>query len=149
MDYFDQINNHKYIYLSAINEPEDNSLSFIVEEALAVGAAEEIEVSGVNLPPSRSIEVTSKSKKYKVYFDSYIAYSVLDESYALPDDLEKFSGRLFCIYQKSNFLDYTSKASFACDDHPGPSKHYGFNCLNHVINIVSTIEPKIEIIYGT
>ena len=46
---------------------------------------------------------------YEVIFDSYIGYSVIDESFALPNDEEVFEGRIFCVYEKSDYLDYLKK----------------------------------------
>ncbi|GAB1269064.1 hypothetical protein NBRC116493_23170 [Aurantivibrio infirmus] len=148
MSYFEKINNHKYIYLGSISEPEDNSLRLTIEEAVS-GEEEDIEISGVKLSGSRALEVTDKSCIYEIVFETYVGYSVLDESYTIQDDHEIFEGRLFCIYSKSHFLDYISKATFASDDHPGPYKHYAFNCLNHIVDVASTRVPRIEQIKST
>ncbi|MBW9258234.1 MAG: hypothetical protein K1562_11490 [Candidatus Thiodiazotropha sp. (ex. Lucinisca nassula)] len=148
MKYFDSINRHKYIYLGGISEPEDNSLRLIVEEAGVSEDEKTIDIGGSELSGLRSIEVTECSCIYEVAFESYVAYSVRDESYALPDEYEVFEGRLICIYSKSHFLDYVSKSTFASDDHPGPYKNYGFNCLNHVVDVVSIEPPEITLISG-
>ena len=141
LKHFDDINSCKYLYLKEISEPEDNSLRVIIEEA-AEGNESEI-ASGAGLS-GNEIVVTNESQVFEIYFDSYIGYSVVDESLALPDDSEVFDGRVFCVYEKSNYLDYLGKASFASEDHPGPFVHYGFNCLNHIIDIASADEPEIK-----
>jgi len=146
MNYFDEINKHKYIYLSEIGEPSDNGLRFVLSEAGVSEEKESIDIAGIEITGSSAIEVTENSRIYEVFFDSYIAYTVRDESYALPDDSEIFDGRLFCIYSKSHYLDFVSKATFASDDHPGPHKNYGFNCLNHIVDVVSTEAPSITLI---
>ncbi len=141
LKYFYDINSCNYLYLKEIREPEDNSLRIILEEA-AAGNGLEI-TSGAGLSGSE-IVVTNESQVFEIYFDSYIGYSVIDESLALPDDSEVFDGRIFCVYEKSNNLDYLGKASFASEGHPGPFVHYGFNCLNHIIDIASADEPEIK-----
>lgn len=146
MKYFENINNHKYIYLGEIGEPEDNCLRFTIEEAGISDEESTLEISGTEVSGLKSIEVTDKSCIYEVTFESYIGFSVLNESYVSGDDYEEFDGRLFCIYKKSHYLSYLSKASFASADHPGPFKHYGFNCLNHIVDVVSTEEPRIRLI---
>lgn len=143
--YFNEINAHKYIYLGFIGEPKDNSLRLIIEEAAVESsygpvAAEEFELGG------SGISVSDKSRVYEINFDTCIGYSVLDESFALPNDDEIFKGRIFCVYEKSVYLEFLKKASFACEDHPGPFIHYGFNCLNHIVDVASTHEPRIMLI---
>lgn len=148
MKYFDTINNHKYIYLGEIGEPEDNCLRFTIEEADVADEESTIEISGSELSGLRSIEVTEKSCIYEVIFDNYIGYSVLNESYVGVDNYEEFDGRLFCIYKKSHYLNYLSKASLATTDYPGPYRHYGFNCLNHIVDVISTEDPIIKLVSG-
>ncbi|WP_269621131.1 hypothetical protein [Zhongshania sp. BJYM1] len=148
MKYFDNINNHKYIYLGDIGEPEDNVLRFTIEEAGVSDEETTIEISGSELSGLRSIEVTDKSCIYEITFDSYISYSVLNESYCGVDDYEEYDGRLFCVYKKSHYLNYVGKASLATSDYPGPFKHYGFNCLNHIVDVISTEEPSIKLLSG-
>ena len=148
MKYFDTINNHKYIYLNELAEPEDNSLTFKIEEAIVSANREALSVSETRIENLSAIEVTKDSAIYRVVFPSYIAYSIRDESYAIPDDYEIFEGRLLCIYSRSHYLDYINKSTFACDDHPGPFKNYGFNCLNHIVDVVSTVEPAVELLSG-
>ena len=76
----------------------------------------------------------------------YVAYSVVNESFASVDDSELFTGHLFRNYSKSRFLDYVGVATFASDDFPGKLRHYGVNCLNHFVDIVSATEPIISVI---
>ena len=123
MQYFDEINGCKYIYLSNLEEPQDNSLRLVVEEAITETSSVVINVGGIEMAGSRGISVIEDSQVYEIVFETYIGYSVIDESFALPDNEEVFDGRLFCVYEKSGYLDYLKKSSFACDDHPGPFKH--------------------------
>lgn len=146
MDYFDDINSCKYIYLGKIEEPKDNTLRLIIEEAVTNSEEQSIEIGTREISGVHAIQVTENSRVFEVRFEDYIGYSVLSESFAIPDDDEKFKGRLFCIYDKSNYLEYIKKASFACDDHPGPFQHYGFNCLNHIVDVVSVDEPIVKLI---
>jgi hypothetical protein len=115
----------------------------MVAEAKVSGPRENIVIEGVEIKDTAPIVVAEDSSVYEVIFDQYIAYSVRNESYTHLDKEEEFEGRLACIYTKSRFLDYVSVSTFASDDFPGPFKHYGFNCLNHIVDIVSTSPPKI------
>lgn len=148
MKYFDIINSHKYIYLGEMGEPEDNALVFQIEEAMSSESKETLNVSGTKITGLSAIEITKDCSIYQVVFPSYIAYSIRDESYAIEDDYEVFEGRLACIYSRSHYLDYISKSTFACNDHPGPFLNYGFNCLNHIVDVVSSEPPTIELVSG-
>jgi hypothetical protein len=143
MNLFQLINQHRYLYLIEICEPEDNVLKLTLAEAKVSGSRENIVLGGVEIKDIAPIVVAEDSFVYEVIFDHYIAYSVRNESYTGLDKEEEFEGRLACIYTKSRFLDYVGVSTFASDDHPGPFKHYGFNCLNHIVDIVSTSSPKI------
>jgi hypothetical protein len=140
---FQLINQHRFLYLIEICEPEDNVLKLTLAEAKVSGSRENIEIGGGEIKDTAPIVVAEDSSVYEVIFDQYIAYSVRNESYTHLDKEEEFEGRLACIYTKSRFLDYVSVSTFASDDFPGSFKHYGFNCLNHIVDIVSTSPPKI------
>lgn len=148
MKYFDKINSHKYLYLTDIGEPDENELRLVIEEAKASGPVEDINVGDTVIEGTRAIESTEGCAAYEVYFEDYVGYSVLNESYVTGDDSEVFEGRIFCIYTKSHYLDYIQNGTFATDDYPGPFKHYGFNCLNHIVDVASMSEPKIKQIRG-
>jgi hypothetical protein len=143
MNLIQLINQHQYLYLTEICEPEDNVLKLTLAEAKVSGPRENIVIEGVEIKDTAPIVVAEDSSVYEVIFDQYIAYSVRNESYTNLDKEEEFEGRLACIYTKSRFLDYVGVSTFASDDFPGPFKHYGFNCLNHIVDIVSTSSPKI------
>lgn len=81
-------------------------------------------------------------------FESYIGYSVINESFTSWDDYERFEGKkTFRIYSKSRFLDYISNATFASVEYPGPYLHYGIVCLDHIVNVVTISEPKVREIH--
>ena len=94
---------------------------------------------------SMPIEVTEKSARYEIVFDDYIAYAVTNESYAGSIE-EKYEGRLVRVYSDSAFLNYISQGTFATNEYPGPFVHYGFCCLNQIIDVVSERPPVITLI---
>ncbi|MCH8862045.1 MAG: hypothetical protein IID51_06000 [Proteobacteria bacterium] len=144
MDHFDDLSGHLYLYLANISEPKDNALILVIEEARADGPEIDDELPEGSPVKAREIETTAGCSKYKVYFENYIAYAVVDESYAQSGKDEIYEGGLARIYRKSYFLDFVSKTTFASSDYPGPFKHYAFICLNHCINVVSCNAPKIK-----
>ena len=115
----------------------------MIKEAKAGGEIEEIGNATVsNYCPIVSDE---SCYAYEIVFDQYVAYSIRNECFVSQDDSEEFIGRLICLYSKSHFLDYVRAATFASDEYPGHLRHYGINCLNHIIDVVSVDEPKINI----
>jgi hypothetical protein len=141
MSVFDRLNRHKYLYLVEITEPADNMLKLKLAEA-AAAPAEDTSINGIKLKASE-LTVTADCAIYEVIFNNYIAYSVRNEAYTTRDEEEEFEGRLFCTYTRSKFLDYVQTATFASDQFPGPWKHFGFNCLNHIIDAASMEAPEI------
>jgi len=75
---------------------------------------------------------------------SYVGYTVLNESFASASDDELFEGRRFRIYSKSAFLDYMSRATFASEEFPGPTRHYCVACEDQIVQVLSVEPPAIE-----
>ncbi len=80
---------------------------------------------------------------FTILFEDYIAFSVRNESFAHTRVKEDYSLKLR-IYNKSEFLDYVSEATFANFNYPGPFKHYSLVCANHVIDVACQTEPTVE-----
>ena len=143
MNNYERINTEQNIFLTNIFEPEENSLEF----ELAMGIVGELEKShkilGVEIGPSRPVYHNENSELFKVTFDRYIAYSVINESYESLGGTE-YVGEKIRTYTDSNFLDYVKADTFATSEYPGKFKHYAFISFRHIVNVVSTVEPKIE-----
>ncbi len=80
---------------------------------------------------------------FRIVFENYICFSVRDETYAIPEDGEDYSRRLR-KHERSTFLDFVSKGTWASSTHPGPFVHYAVVCDDHVIDVACNSEPKIE-----
>jgi len=145
----EEIDSCKYLYLREIGEPVDNSLRLLIEEAKADGPPEDCELlPGKVISGLRSIESDETCRMFEILWPSYVAYSVRNESFTQIDNDEIWTGRLFCEFSKSHFLDYVVRATFASADYPGPLRHWGINCLNHVVDVVSSVEPQIQCTVG-
>jgi hypothetical protein len=149
---FSAMNKHKYLDMIEIQETYKDSLRIVIAEAGVSDAAPEIssveesvEALREMLRESKAISVTDNSARYEIVFDDYIAYAVTNESYAGGIE-EKFEGRLARVYSKSAFLNYIGQGTFATEDYPGPFVHYGFCCLNQIIDIVSENPPTVKLI---
>ena len=146
MNLIEQINQHRYIYLTEIGEPDVNVLRIAIEEAKVSGETEDIDLGTAKITDVHLIISDETCYSYEIIFGSYIAYAVLNESYASVDESEKFTGRNFRVYSKSNFLDYIRAATFASEDCPGKFTQYEIACLDHIVEVVSVDEPEIKML---
>ena len=131
------------LYLTDISEPEDNTLRIVLVEAV-LGQATALEIGEAEIENVHPMEIGGMSRVIEVYWPSYVAYSMRNESYwdkevGEPD----FKSHL---YTRSNsaFLNYVLATTFATDDYPGPFEHWGLDTLNHCLAVVSTDRPRIR-----
>ena len=108
--------------------------------------AETVNVGAAKITDVHHIVSDETCCAYDIIFGSYVAYAVLNESFASVDEYEEYSGRFFRTYSKSRFLDYVRRASFASDDYPGKSTHYEVACLDHIVDVVSVDAPEIRML---
>jgi hypothetical protein len=142
-----EIDSCKYLYLREVGEPRDNQLRVVVEEAGTDPSPQSRTIAGVPFTELHPIESNENSRLFEVIWEHYIAYNVLNESYARVDEYDLAqSGKLMRIYSRSHFLDYLGLASIASKDHPGPFVHYGLICLNHVIDVACQTPPTINML---
>jgi hypothetical protein len=139
----DEINDCRSLFLADIQELGCNSLKLVVAEGLPVGGPESISVGGVTIPDCTRIEATDRSRVFELVWKYYVGYAVLNESFASVIDDEQYEGTRFRVYSKSRFLDYMSQTTFACDEHPGPTRHYCVACEDHIVEVLSVNPPTI------
>ena len=147
-----RINRASYLFMRSIQEPIDNQLSLIIEEA-----AENEEKRGQITRPSDSPEIQALLKDtapiesidgcltYRLFWPKYVAYLVTEQlvgSCGSYDD-ESHQGRLFRLYSKSHFLDHLTHDTGA---YSHPLLHFKIACLNHLVDVASEMPPAIEII---
>jgi hypothetical protein len=144
MNLFDAINSHRYLYLLELGEPEDNVLRLIVAEGRTL--TPDKPSGNLTISTAAPIVADEQSAKYELLFESYVAYSVRNESFTVVDNEERFEGGLFRIYTASPFLQYVGAATIASDDFGGPYQHYGLLCLNHIVDIASAEKPRVRVL---
>jgi hypothetical protein len=138
------LNACEYLFLAAIEELDNNCLRLVVREGRPVAAPEPLVVGDAVISGCRRIDVTDESATFELLWKRYVAYSVMNESFATVDEEEQYTGHRFRIYSKSHFIDYVSRASFACDQYPGPTQHVAVVCENHVIDVIAAITPVVQ-----
>ena len=142
----DHVDQCRYLKLRELSEPEDNSLRLVVEEMHVRDEAEELVVGESSFGLTHRIEHTDACRVFELTWDMYIAYSVLNESYARADDGEIFTGRRLRLYSKSKFLEYVRSETWADDHYPGPPKHVAISCESQIVNVISVAEPQVRLI---
>ena len=139
------LNSCQHLFLREISEPEQNSLRLLIEEGIASLKPTAVEVAGVAMGDGYKITSGQNARLFEARWDSYVAYSIRNESYVTRDDSEKFElGNLVRIYSESKFLEYVGKATIACDEYPGPSQHVEIICECHIIDVISTTVPTVK-----
>jgi hypothetical protein len=139
----------RYLYLIDLGEPQDNTLRILVQEADLSAGETTLSVAGTKFTELRRIEPTRASRSFELVWNSYVAYSVRNESLTgMGKDYEVFIGRLIRVYTTSHFLDYVTKATFAGADYPGPLKHVGIACLNHDVDVIAIELPIVTALHG-
>jgi hypothetical protein len=147
---FDSLNSVKYLFLREVSEPTENSLRLIVQEAVVnqsapVAYEPDIPDLAKILKDASPIESLESCKTFELFWKRYAAYLVTEEmvgSCGRYDD-EIYTGKFIRIYTKSHFLDHLARDTGA---HTGPILHYKLTCLNHLVDVASTLRPEIRVI---
>jgi hypothetical protein len=140
MNYKDLMSVKEYTYLLKILEPTDNSLRILVERCEKNKRQFFRKVSQFN-----TIEVDENLPLIQLDFDSYVSYSIINESFTVLDDYEVYKGNTFRIYKKSRYLDFVKQGTVAEDIYPDDEFiHYEIAYLNHIIDVVSYEEPIVS-----
>jgi hypothetical protein len=133
----------KDVFFFGLKEPEVNELKLYFSKSKISDTPERLIIGEKDFGDSYSINTDNNSPIIQIHFQSYIAYSVRNESFTVWDDYEEFEGKIFRIYKKSRYLDFVSVGTFATEEFPGPFKHYGISCLDHIVDIVTISEPFV------
>lgn len=97
MNLIERINEHRYLYLTELTEPEDNVLRLLITEG-RIGDAPHPKSAASHagvVSETRAIVADERSAAYEVLFEHYMAYAVLNESYTVADDAEIFESQVF------------------------------------------------------
>lgn len=111
------------LYLTDISEPQDNQLRIVVRQA-SLGLLTNIADPGLTIESVRPMEVTDQSPIWELYWESYVAYVVRDESYWAREEGEPDFDSHFSRRYNSAFFRYVSATTFATNDYPGPLQHW-------------------------
>lgn len=128
-----------------IGEPEDNRRRLVIGEARADEPPEDVEIHpGQVINGTRAIALDNACRLCALLWPTYVCYAVRHESCCTLDTKEAWQGRLCCLYSQSHVLDYVARATVASDESPGQLRHWGLNCLHHIIDVVSSSAPQVR-----
>jgi hypothetical protein len=119
MNLIQQIDRQEWLYFREIAEPDINVLRIVIQGAKTSNETYDLDLGKAQIKDVHPIVSDETCDAYEIVFRTYIAYAVLNESYASIDESEESTGKYFRVYSKSRFLDYLRSASFATEDYPG------------------------------
>lgn len=146
-------------FLRSLNDNEDNELTLRIAQS-HIGECREVSESEEPndalrhlLNGSRPI-VPDEENVYEIVFDNYIIYQVGNESFCSGDPNDKYTGRYLRVYESSVLLNRLGEFSDAqtLEDgsfYPDKWTHYEVIAQNHIIDVISLEEPKVNILRGT
>lgn len=134
----------KDISFSGMKETDVNSLRLYINRCKTSEEAEDIVIGERVIKDSFRVMLDDTLPTIQIEFETYIGYSIRNESYTVWDSEEVFEGKLFRIYSKSKYLDFIKASTIATEDYPGPFVHYELVCLDHIIDIVSVSKPIVK-----
>lgn len=140
---FQDLMNLKDVFFIGLTEPKTNSLRLVFSKSITGDTLEKVMIGETSLD-AYPINVDENTPLIQIDFDRYIAYSIRNESFTSWDEYEEFEGKIFRIYSKSRYLNFIGVSTFATEEFPGPFKHYGICCLDHIVDIVSMSSPIVS-----
>ncbi len=118
-----------------------------------MGPEEEQIFSGASIGTAREIIPSSSDRLLEIYWEDYVGYSVLNESYANVEEANQHSERKykFAVELLSSgwFTEYMKQAVFADNEYPGPLKYWEVIGNNHVVHVWSHIGPTVRLMKPT
>lgn len=136
-----------YLFLTDIYEPRDNELLLEIKGGIVANEEVDVYVTSEKSIKGSPVSIDREDPYYQIFFENYVAYHVLNESFAGFDPNDNFvetgSNRLR-IFTKSGYMEYILKETFANDIFPNEMKHYGLYTENHVVHIIAFKDPVIE-----
>jgi hypothetical protein len=150
----DRLNDCQYLYLETFGRGA-RGLDLCVE-LIEARSQPAIEAAGNDiveniLGPRSPIMPDESSARFTLVFENYLAFSIINESYAQGDgerSAEAPAGKTakrIDTYAKSHFRDYVSAVTFATDAFPGPQRHFEISCLDHILNVICRDNPTITV----
>jgi len=126
------------LWVVEYHESDENDFSVTLVEAKSSA-----ELVDTEFGPAHSINPDQSSSVFNVTWRRYVAFAVINESYALPEEGVP-AGHGLGTLEHSLFRTYVAASTFADDDYPGPLTHWFLNAARHCFDVVSANAPTID-----
>ena len=135
------------LFLREVSEIRESGLRVVIEEGRTADTPEDININGVTISGTYEVKHDDLCRVFEIAWDSYISYSVTNESYAQPEEKPIcYTGDRVRRYTRSAFLDYVRRATFATAEYPGLFEHIALICERHIIDVISISEPRVSLL---
>lgn len=124
----------------------DDGLKIELLELFRNSIPENIQITNeVILNDVHAIEPNQNSRKFVIQFEEILTWQVVDESADCYNEKETIgSNGFFRIVTNSEYMRYVQKEYGWYEEIIGKTQHFRIWSENRIIDIVSTIEPKIR-----
>ena len=140
---FQTLDNCKHLVIDELFEPSQNRLEIHVTTGAASDTAEMVRVSGHEIGPAKKIDFNPE-ESYSIFFDSYISYFVVNESYDRGMAGE-FSGNRIRRYSQSTFIEFCKQQNIYFKLWDGSDiLHFGVVTSNHLVHVLTTSAPAVS-----
>jgi hypothetical protein len=91
---------------------------------------------------------TSDSHRAMVYFSGVVTYLVADETNLPGNEYDERDDGYLHVYSRSRFLDFMnhSVGQSIFESFPKATKHYGLATADHIVYVMASEEPKVEVL---
>lgn len=151
MEYLDQINSHKYLFLEKLCEQENFSI-FVIEGRVDYSKKENLNEILESAPSQEMFPIISDQhcKRYKMIFKNYLTYLVRKETFTTWNNVDEFIGNKIRKYSISSFYEF-AKISSSIDYAMAFMDieeyfHVQICCEDHIIDVITANDWEIEAI---
>ncbi|SFI62158.1 hypothetical protein [Celeribacter neptunius] len=148
-----QLEKVKNLYLSdfRMGRMNERRLTVIFDEGIE-GEADQLKtgssVIDSLLGKAKVIEVRPGSKRFTLRFEDYVSFKITDETFSKPEEVKPLDkatpASLFRENPSAVFLRHVKEWTVYEDYHPDKMHHYCVAALNHVLEVVTTVPPLVE-----
>ena len=141
---YDKIDKCKWLLMTKFFEPKKNELAIEISLGIVSKQKEDLFISGINLGSANSIDFDNNNDTFIIYFDSYISYFIVNESYSTAAT-DNFSGNSIREYKNSAFINFCKAETIGFElNQDKVIRHYEIVTIRHVINILTISQPRIK-----
>lgn len=153
MNLIDQLNDKFGIYLNHLIHVNDEQLILFISEERVIESESQDHTFNegtehpFTLEDVRPIRSDETCRKYRITFNGFFVYQVVEESSIEWSDEEAFTGKFVRIFTKSRFLDFIKtnlRVAWFSETPDSEYKHFEFPCSNFIVDVAAASEPEIK-----